>query len=115
MHLSANPTWFLVATLAIGAETLEGQETAPTNQIQLELVSSDLDDPVGLAHAGDGSERLFVVERAGRIRSIDTNTSVASAFLDIATSTLAQEMEEAAGTLSGTDKTVKRSSAPCCD
>ncbi len=79
-----NPAWLLVvAALSIVAETVEGQATPPTTRIQLELVSSDLDDPVGLAHAGDGSGRLFVVERMGRVRAVDTNTSVASVFLDI--------------------------------
>jgi hypothetical protein len=40
-----------------------GQTAAPaTTQVQLVLVASNLDEPVGLANAGDGSGRLFVVE-----------------------------------------------------
>lgn len=78
------PAGLLIAgSFLIVAETAESQATPPTQSIQLELVNSDLNDPVGLAHAGDGSGRLFVVERAGRIRSIDATTSAASMFLDI--------------------------------
>ncbi|MCH8476481.1 MAG: PQQ-dependent sugar dehydrogenase [Wenzhouxiangella sp.] len=40
--------------------------------------------PLALRHAGDGSGRAFVVERAGRIRIIDAdNTVLATPFLDI--------------------------------
>ena len=43
------------------------------------------DRPVELTHAGDGSNRLFVVEQQGRIRVFDNNPDVRSAavYLDI--------------------------------
>lgn len=42
-------------------------------------------NPVGLYHANDGSNRLFVVEQAGAIRVFDNSPSVASSniFLDL--------------------------------
>ena len=42
-------------------------------------------DPVGIHHAGDGSNRLFVVEQEGRIKVFnnDSNTINAQTFLDI--------------------------------
>jgi len=43
------------------------------------------DDPVGIHHAGDGSNRIFVVEQEGRIKVFDNNPDVSSAemFLNI--------------------------------
>jgi uncharacterized repeat protein (TIGR01451 family) len=46
-----------------------------------EVISSGFDSPVQLTHAGDGSNRLFVVEQDGRIRII--NSPVITPFLDI--------------------------------
>ena len=42
-------------------------------------------DPVGIHHAGDGSNRLFIVEQEGRIKVFDNNQNINSAqtFLDI--------------------------------
>ncbi|MCB0581519.1 MAG: PQQ-dependent sugar dehydrogenase [Phaeodactylibacter sp.] len=50
--------------------------------LQLELFVSGFSLPVDIAHAGDG--RLFVVEKAGRIRIIDSNGEILpQPFLDI--------------------------------
>lgn len=46
-----------------------------------EVVVDGLDNPVYVTHAGDGSGRLFVVEKAGRIVVSDNGTP--STFLDI--------------------------------
>jgi glucose/arabinose dehydrogenase len=40
-------------------------------------------NPVGIAHAGDGSGRLFVVEKAGRIQVIQDKKKLDRPFLDI--------------------------------
>lgn len=46
--------------------------TLPNNpQVQLVKVAGGLADPVNLTSAYDGSGRLFVVERVGRLRIID--------------------------------------------
>jgi glucose/arabinose dehydrogenase len=47
------------------------------------VVTTDLVEPVHLTHAGDGSGRLFIVERAGRIRIIKNGTLLSQPFLDI--------------------------------
>jgi glucose/arabinose dehydrogenase/uncharacterized cupredoxin-like copper-binding protein len=59
--------------------------TLPGNPaIQLVQVAGGLVDPINIANAGDGSGRLFVVERIGRIRIIDQDgTLVEQPFLDI--------------------------------
>jgi glucose/arabinose dehydrogenase len=47
------------------------------------LVVDGLDTPVGVASAGDGSGRLFIVEKPGRIRVVQDQTRRDVTFLDI--------------------------------
>ena len=60
-------------------------EPLPLDQvtIELELVVDGLDQPDGVANAGDGSNRLFVLEQPGRIRVVQDGTLVDVPFLDI--------------------------------
>lgn len=46
-------------------------------------VASGLERPVGLANAGDGSGRLFVLEQPGAIRVVQDGAALPVAFLDI--------------------------------
>lgn len=48
-----------------------------------QLVASGLSRPVGMAHAGDGSGRLFVLEQRGVIRTMQDNQLLPEPFLDI--------------------------------
>jgi glucose/arabinose dehydrogenase len=59
--------------------------TLPGNPaIQLVQVASGLVDPINIANAGDGSGRLFIVERVGRIRILDADGQLLDEpFLDI--------------------------------
>ncbi|NOK63851.1 MAG: glucose dehydrogenase [Chloroflexi bacterium AL-W] len=52
-------------------------------RINLEPIVTDLDRPLYVTHAGDGSNRMFVVEKAGRIMLLRDNTPAATPFLDI--------------------------------
>ena len=52
-------------------------------RLELQQVTGGLEIPVGLAHAGDGSGRLFVVEKVGRIRIIQDGELLADPLLDI--------------------------------
>jgi glucose/arabinose dehydrogenase len=52
-------------------------------QISLSQVAGGFVQPVHVAHAGDGSDRIFVVEQAGRIRILDNGVVLPSPFLDI--------------------------------
>lgn len=59
------------------------QPAGPPTSIRLELVAAGLQQPVGLTHAGDGSGRLFVVEKGGRIRIVRDGAVLPQPFLDI--------------------------------
>lgn len=49
-------------------------------------VAGGFTSPVDVTHAGDGSNRLFVVEQGGRIKVVDAdNNHLATPFLDIST------------------------------
>ena len=62
-------------------------EPAPVDlaalNIALEPVAGGLRSPIGLAHAGDGSGRLFVLEKAGVIRIIQDGQVLPQPFLDL--------------------------------
>ena len=49
----------------------------------LEIVVTGLEEPLFAGQAGDGSGRLFIVERAGRIRIFKDGTLAPTPFLDI--------------------------------
>jgi glucose/arabinose dehydrogenase len=51
--------------------------------LALEPIATGLSNPVALAHAGDGSGRLFIVEVAGRIKVHDGAQVLPTPFLDI--------------------------------
>ena len=53
-------------------------------EVRTSLVASGFSSPVGISNARDGSGRLFVVERAGRIWILDSNFNrLPEPFLDI--------------------------------
>lgn len=47
-------------------------------------VASGLSAPVAITHAGDGSERLFLVEQGGRVRILSAGALLPDPFIDIA-------------------------------
>jgi glucose/arabinose dehydrogenase len=51
--------------------------------IRLEPVATGLTAPVTATHAGDGSERLFIVEQSGQIKILQDGVVLAEPFLDI--------------------------------
>jgi glucose/arabinose dehydrogenase len=63
----------------------EAAMPAVTGNLELTRVASGLTGPVAIANAGDGSGRLFIVEREGRIRVLDTATGTLQEmpYLDI--------------------------------
>jgi glucose/arabinose dehydrogenase len=61
--------------------------------IDTDLIAGNLEKPVHITHAGDGSQRLFVVEQPGRIKIIQGG-SVQGTFLDITDRVNSREPEE---------------------
>lgn len=56
--------------------------------VQLQPVVRGLDSPLYVTHARDGSERLFIVEQAGRIKVLQPGATVPTVFLDITANVL---------------------------
>ncbi len=65
--------------------TVEFHMAGVTDNLGLELLTSGLDSPVVITNAGDGSDRLFIVEQEGIIRIFDlsSGTLLPTPFLDI--------------------------------
>jgi glucose/arabinose dehydrogenase len=55
----------------------------PFPVIQLEQVVPGLTQPVAVAHAGDGSGRLFIAQQTGQIRILSGGTLLPTPFLDL--------------------------------
>ena len=85
-------TAFLLATTAFAQEAPTSVDqvarpggTLPGNpEIALVQVASGFLDPTNVANAGDGSGRIFVTERAGRVKVVDKDGNVQEEpFLDL--------------------------------
>src|SRR3954470_17635475 len=72
---------FFVVVLYISIVVVSGQ--TPSSIIGLRPVISGLDSPVYLTNAGDGSNRLFVLEQRGVVKVIQPGESTATVFLDV--------------------------------
>ena len=57
--------------------------------VQLTTVVSGLSSPIFVGHAGDDSNRLFIVEQGGRIKVLQPDETVPTVFLDISAKTVA--------------------------
>src|SRR4051794_952207 len=57
--------------------------------LQLVTVASGLSSPVFAGHAGDGSNRLFIIEQTGYIRVLQPGATSTTVFLDIHTRVVA--------------------------
>ena len=64
------------------SDPCEGIDSIDGTAIDLEVFVDDLDDPVHVTHAGDGTGRIFVVEQGGQIVAVDA-TGEASDWLDL--------------------------------
>lgn len=79
--------FLLCTTLFAPALTLASVCTPPADHhipaIKLTRIAEGIDNPVAIAHAGDDSGRIFVLEQQGRIRVIENGLLQPGAFLDI--------------------------------
>lgn len=56
----------------------------PTLSLSFTPVATGLAQPVAIAHAGDGSDRLFLVQQGGQVRILAGGSLLATPFIDIA-------------------------------
>jgi glucose/arabinose dehydrogenase len=99
MHQRNRPQriWLALLLLCLGlvigivvrstAGAVHRDMAAPTNSdwpnLALREVITGLDQPVHVTHAGDGSGRLFLVEKPGRIKIAQNGTPLEEPFLNI--------------------------------
>lgn len=72
-----------------------------TPAVKLEPVVSGLFKPVYVAHAKDGSDRLFVVEKSGVIRIVKDGVLIPEPFLDIRARVISEESTPPGGVEQG--------------
>ena len=82
VFLSGIALILLLASESTNARAGSQDEVGPL-QIQLEPFLSGLTSPVYITGAGDGSDRLFVVEQIGRIKVVQPGSTITAVFLDI--------------------------------
>ncbi|HAJ36282.1 MAG TPA: hypothetical protein DCL15_11370, partial [Chloroflexi bacterium] len=74
----------LLLMIAGRSSAVQANNATPTaGVVGLQQVVSGLNQPVYVTHAGDGSGRLFVVEKAGTVRIVQQGQLLAQPFLDI--------------------------------
>jgi glucose/arabinose dehydrogenase len=76
-------TAWLASTTLLEAPRCNLTPSGAAPGVALEPVASGFSAPLYVAHAGDGSKRLFVVEKNGLIRVLDQGKVLDEAFLDV--------------------------------
>ena len=87
-RLAVRPAVLLAALLAVVTVLgVAAQNEEPFNagdfRVGLEPIAAGLVEPLYVTHAGDGSGRLFIVEKAGVVRILDEGQVLETPFLDI--------------------------------
>ena len=79
-----NPSWVAWREVRVfGRQAESPTERGGEHRLKLKKITTGLELPVQVTHAGDGSGRLFVVEQKGRIRIIKDGVINETPFLDI--------------------------------
>ncbi len=76
---------FLLGAGVLALRLWVSQPAAAQNSLTLGLDSivTGLSLPVSVTHAGDGSNRLFILEQGGRVRIFQNGSLLGTPFLDI--------------------------------
>ena len=82
MEESRNPGILILLALLLINSSAFAQNI---DHLGLDPVATGLNFPLGIVNAGDGSERVFIVERHGQVKILDTssNTLNAQPFIDL--------------------------------
>lgn len=79
---------------AVAGPVCDAPPATSAPPIELELAATGLDSPVGVTHAGDGSNRLFVTEQFGTIRIIADGQTLEEPFLDVSDLIASEDWEQ---------------------
>lgn len=83
----------LVASLFLATTPIAAQSVAvPTPRLL--TVATGFNQPTHIAHAGDGSDRLFIVQKPGTVRILADGALLATPFLDITDRVLSTGSEQ---------------------
>ncbi len=84
VHTLESPSWVAWREVRVfGTPAPETEVGSQTTQLRMEKVIEDLELPVQVTHAGDGSNRIFVVEQQGRVRTFQDGLEFEQPFIDI--------------------------------
>ena len=86
----------LIGLLCGSLHAYAGSMAAPSGEAPVALaplVTKGLEKPLFLTHAGDGSDRVYVVEQPGRIRIVEKGALSSVPFLDILDRVLTDDTE----------------------
>ncbi len=64
------------------------------NGFQMKMLASGLTQPLGIVNSGDGSGRLFVIERSGIVRIFSNGNFLSTPFLDLHSIVLSSASEQ---------------------
>ncbi len=90
--IGLNSVWLLIQQPNIQARSISDNQIATANPLAIkagieinvdEIVADGLTCPVQVTHAGDGSDRLFVVEQVGTIKIISDSSVLPTPYLDV--------------------------------
>ncbi|MEM7052800.1 MAG: PQQ-dependent sugar dehydrogenase [Acidobacteriota bacterium] len=81
MPLRIRPLHLLVCLILLALTA--PANAAPPADLRLELITGGLSSPVAVRNAGDGTDRLFIVQRGGSIRIVENGSLLATPFITV--------------------------------
>lgn len=81
--MKKTPLVILTIFLCIVSEGHLSNRLTAATMISLEKITDNVTNPVHITHAGDGSNRLFIIEQAGRVIILNGKEQTDTPFLDI--------------------------------
>lgn len=90
-----NICWLAVAAMVMFGHLVQPTAQAEFPSVRLQTINSgELMGPVGMTNAGDGSNRLFVVDQRGKVQILQDGSLLPTPFLDIESSLVPHRVNE---------------------